>query len=62
MQEKSVLFGLDHDGDSPDYNHDDVEKNHLFRLEESGLASLDLPNRGKRLHRVLLVDARTAWN
>ena len=26
MQEKSVLFGLDHDGDSTDYNHDDDEE------------------------------------
>ena len=26
MQEKSVLFGLDHDDDSTDYNHDNVDE------------------------------------
>ena len=38
------------------------KKNHLLWLKECILASLDLPNGGESFHRVLLVDARAAWN
>ena len=37
-----------------------VCQNHLVRLEECVLSSLDLPDRGESLHRVFLVDARAA--
>ena len=36
--------------------------NHLVRLEECILSSLDLPNGGKSLHRILLMDACAAWH
>ena len=36
--------------------------NHLVRLEEGILSSLDLPNGSESLHRVLFMDTCAAWH